>query len=546
MKLPHSVSGLTHKQMIRGIVNMLTFQELICAFPFCEAEIIGGWKGKEKSFISLEDNIVHLGEPTLLMVPVNNETVSRLDEYISIKDVQGVLLYGRVDPYIPHAMMEIIEEFNKPVLFLKGDSNPISTKKTITDLAKLKSLGLYHYVFEQSPNYWLQLIDEQGLAGFLQRISLLLDQEIFLLDDNFFLHPVHEGHGKLDLFKHLASIYFQQIAPNKKEVFSMLKDGQHHYFLFPLLFGDHRYGYILLQEQPSMMIDVCTEQVIHIIPALLSYFKKDEAVLRAHQSYQENFLYNLLYNNLESEQLLIKQGKQWGWDFTKPTELMVMRLNQKNDVAKLSIDTDSIIRKIRSLISARFLQAITFPLQGDIIIIVFDSVHLLPKERKELSLSLGKQIYKKLEQDLPDLDCEIGIGRHYSSNMELFRSFYEAKVALGLGKYEMRHEAVRHFENIGIVRLLSNIHHHVLQEYYEEVLKEIILDQENSTVYIETLEVFYQNNADINQTAGQLYIHPNTLRKRLKKLESILHIDFNQLDDLLEIYVALKIMKMIR
>lgn len=524
---------------------MLTFQELICAFPFCEAEIIGGWKGKEKSFIRVEDNLVHLGEPTLLMVPVNNETVSRLDEYSSNKDVQGVLLYGRVDPYIPHAMMEIIENFNKPVLFLKGEINPISTKKTITDLAKLKSLGLYHYVFEQSPNYWLQLIDEQGLTGFLQRISLLLDQEIFLLDDNFFLHPVHEGHGKPDFFKHLASIYFQQIAPSKKEVFSILKDGQHHYFLFPILSGDHRW-YILLQEQPSMMIDVCTEQVIHTIPALLSYYKKDEAVLRAHQSYQENFLYNLLYNNLESEQLLIKQGKQWGWDFTKPTELMVMRLNQKNVAVKLSIDVASIIRKIRSHISARFLQAITFPMQGDIIIIVFDSVHLLPKERKELSLSLGNQLFKKLEQDLPDLDCAIGIGRHYSSNMELFRSFYEAKVALELGKSEMRHEAVRHFENIGIVRLLSNIHHHVLQEYYEEVLRDIFLDQENSPVYIETLEAFYQNNGDINLSAEQLYIHPNTLRKRLKKLESILHIDFNRLDDLLEIYAALKMMKMIR
>lgn len=525
---------------------MLTFQELLCAFPFCEAEIICGWKGKEKSFIRVADTSEHLKESTLFMAPGNKDTVSRLDEYLSIKDIQGILLYGEFNPYIPQAKMEIMEKFNKPVLFLKGEMNPTSTKKTITDLAKLKSLGLYHYVFEQYPNYWQKLIDEHGLTGFLQRLSLLLDQEIFLLDENFFLHPALEGHRNLDFFKHLAPIYLQQNAPNKKEVFSMLKDGQHHYFLFPLLSGNHRYGYILFQEQPSMMIDVCTEQVIHTIPALLSYFKKDEAVLLAHQSYQENFLYNLLYNNLESEQLLIKQGKQWGWDFTKPTELMVMRLNQKNDFAKLSIDIDSIIRRIRSLISARFLQAITFPMQGDIIMIVFDSVHLLPKKRKEFSIMLGQQIHKRVLQDLPDLECEIGIGRHYPSNMELFRSFYEAKVALELGKYEMRHEAVRHFENIGIARLLSNIHHHVLQEYYEEVLKDIFLDQENSTVYIETLEAFYQNNADINQSAGQLYIHPNTLRKRLKNLESILHIDFNRLDDLLEIYVALKIMKMIR
>ncbi|WP_419954248.1 PucR family transcriptional regulator [Neobacillus niacini] len=525
---------------------MLTFQELICASPFYHAEIIGGWEGKEKGFLRAEDNPLNLGEPTLFMVRSDHQTISRLDELIAQQNVQGILLYGGVKPYIPHMMIEIIEHFNKPVLFLKEEINSTTTKKKITDLSQLKSLGLYHYVFEHTTNYWLQLIDEKGLAGFLQRLSLLLNQKIFLLDEHFYLHSTQDSDGKHDQFRHFSSMYDEQTASNKREVFSMVQDGQYHYFLFPLLADDHLYGYFLFQEQPSMMIDVCTEQVIHAIPALLSFLKKEEAVLRAHQSYQESFLYNLLYNNLDSEQVLIKQGKQWGWDFTKPTELMIMRLNQKNEAAKFSIDIDSIIRKVRSLISARFLQAITFPMQGDIIMIVFDSVHLLPKERKEFTLSLGQQIHKKVEQDLPGLACEIGIGRHYPSNMELFRSFYEAKVALELGKYEIRHEAVRHFENIGIVRLLSNIHHHVLKEYYEEVLKDLFLDQENSAVNIETLEAFYQNNADINQTAGQLYIHPNTLRKRLKKLESILDIDFNRLDDLLEIYVALKIIKMIR
>ena len=159
------------------------------------------------------------------------------------------------------------------------------------------------------------------------------------------------------------------------------------YIVFPLLSDDQRHGYILFQEQPSMMIDICTDQVIHTIPALLSYFKKEEAVVRAHQSYKENFLYNLLYNNLDSEQLLIKQGKQWGWDFTKQAQLMVLRINQKQKSTKLSINTESIMRKIRSLISAQFLQEITFPLQGDIIIIVFHSEPLLPKQRKEFIIA---------------------------------------------------------------------------------------------------------------------------------------------------------------
>ncbi|WP_374049459.1 helix-turn-helix domain-containing protein [Neobacillus sp. OS1-33] len=41
-------------------------------------------------------------------------------------------------------------------------------------------------------------------------------------------------------------------------------------------------------------------------------------------------------------------------------------------------------------------------------------------------------------------------------------------------------------------------------------------------------------------------MHPNTLRKRLKKLETILNVDFNQMEDLLKIFVALKIMKILK
>ena len=78
-----------------------------------------------------------------------------------------------------------------------------------------------------------------------------------------------------------------------------------------------------------MMIDISVEQIIHTIPALLTYFQKEEAVSRAHQSYKYDFLYNLLYNNIDTEQLLIQQGEQWGWDFTKPAELMVIRFKQK-------------------------------------------------------------------------------------------------------------------------------------------------------------------------------------------------------------------------
>ena len=99
-------------------------------------------------------------------------------------------------------MIESIESFHKPVLFLKEEINSFSLKKTTTDLAQLKTMGLFHYVYEHSTHYWLQLIQEQGLSELVcARLSLLLNQEIFLLDEHFYLHPIHEDRGVREQFQ---------------------------------------------------------------------------------------------------------------------------------------------------------------------------------------------------------------------------------------------------------------------------------------------------------------------------------------------------------
>ena len=194
--------------------------------------------------------------PTLLMIQSHNETISRLDEYLSIQNIKGIFIYGKATPYIPNQMLQFIESQNKPVFFLKEEINYKSMKKTIADLRQLKTLGLYHYVYERSTNYWLPFIQENGIIGFLKRLSLFLDQEVFLLDEHFHSHPILEGNGRQNSFKHLAQAYYQQnITTQEKEVLSMIKDNQHSYIVFPLFSGDQRHGYILLEEQPSMMIE---------------------------------------------------------------------------------------------------------------------------------------------------------------------------------------------------------------------------------------------------------------------------------------------------
>ena len=524
---------------------MLTFQEIISSSPFYNCEIVGGWKGKERHFAIVKEEASPMEAPTLLLLPMSVETTIQLPEYLSSQHVQGIILYGPEDIYLTKDIIDRINNDNKPVLSLK-EANLTMIKRKLDDLKQLKALGLYRYVWEQTSHYWLHIMNNHGLDALLKRLRLLIDEDILLLDNHFYLYGENQKDHYFEQMQAIRSAFYQQ-TENKKESLSIVKINNENCFFFSLDAREEHFGYIFLREQPGMMIDICIEQITYALPAIIAFLVKEKEILQAHQSYKEQFLYNLLYNNLESEHGLIEQGKRWGWDFTRPTQLMIMTLDPINDTSKYDIDVEVVLKGIRIVMARNFLQAITTQIQSTIVIIVFDSYDNTPKERKEQMLSLANQIYQDIQRAHPKISCEIGLGRFYPSNMELFRSFYEAKIALELGKYELTHHAVRHFEDIGIARLLSNIHNDILHNYFDEKLGELLLlDEEHDDFYIETLESYYIHNRDINKTADHLFIHPNTLRKRMKKIEAILNVEFDQLEDLFNIFVALKIMKMLK
>lgn len=521
---------------------MLTFQELISVPLFSNAVIVGGWEGKERNFSYIVDNPTDVIESSLLLLPAKREQLENLT-LLSNPKVKGFIFYGAENDAVPYPLKEMIKDYDKPVLMIK-ETNVHTIKKCIEDLIKLKSMGQFHYVWEGMTDYWITLVHQGSLERMFQRLRLFVHEELYLLNSDFSPHFSAENGLTEQERKEIRDLYNQH--DRKKESMLMLQGDTRFYLMLPLAIEEKILGFVVLKDKPGLMIDTCSEIVSKAIPAIITGLKLKEAILKTHQTYKDNFLYNLLYNNIESEQMLIKLGKQWDWDFTKPAHLMVVKIQSVHGHSLKKGELEQFMGTIRSVIAANFLKGITYEIQGNIVIILFDHTERPEKERKKFMISVAKSIVEEIEKLHPQIACRIGIGRSYPTNMKLYKSFFEGKVALELGKYELQQQAVWHFDNIGIGKLLANIENDLLHEFYKEVLGELIsFDEEKDNDYIETLQQFFQNNGDINKTATELFVHPNTLRKRLKKIESILNCDLNQIDDQLKIVVALKIMKML-
>lgn len=61
----------------------------------------------------------------------------------------------------------------------------------------------------------------------------------------------------------------------------------------------------------------------------------------------------------------------------------------------------------------------------------------------------------------------------------------------------------------------------------------------NDPTLINTILCWFENNCDIKKTSTKLYIHPNTLRYRLKRVEEICHINLHHYNDMCRLYFSL-------
>ncbi len=77
----------------------------------------------------------------------------------------------------------------------------------------------------------------------------------------------------------------------------------------------------------------------------------------------------------------------------------------------------------------------------------------------------------------------------------------------------------------------------------EAVARLAAYDRERSTSLLRTLEEFLRRRGNISATADALYVHPNTLRQRLRRVLEISGIDLRR-DDWLLVEIAVKLVKL--
>jgi purine catabolism regulator len=146
-----------------------------------------------------------------------------------------------------------------------------------------------------------------------------------------------------------------------------------------------------------------------------------------------------------------------------------------------------------------------------------------------------------------EIDPPVGVGISSAcAGAESFPAgFEEARHAL-LGTTVLQgRPAVMTYDELGPYKYLlrMSLDSDVRDVHRDAVARLAEYDRRRSTSLLSTLEEFLRRRGNISATADALYVHPNTLRQRLRRIGELCEIDLRR-DDWLMVEIAVKLVKL--
>lgn len=132
---------------------------------------------------------------------------------------------------------------------------------------------------------------------------------------------------------------------------------------------------------------------------------------------------------------------------------------------------------------------------------------------------------------------KIALGHFFPNAADISRSYFTARETLTLGQQLRPHESKYLYEDFSLLVLLSGLRGDWRGEELITPYQALIGADKNGQLR-KTLTAYLQHFGDLQQCANALFIHRNTLRYRLDKIQQVTAINIQELDGLLQLYLG--------
>ncbi len=286
--------------------------------------------------------------------------------------------------------------------------------------------------------------------------------------------------------------------------------------------------------------------LIVVAHSLALKLHQNKLVSELAQKCSSELIEDLLKDRIDDKSEVIQRGKLANWDLELNYQLYLFSIN-----AEKSVPTEDayyfyevkerIMQRLHSLMQNEISREyILFSYERDIVLLInYDSAAEIEEEDIQ-------KIREELIEKVDKFYFNIGAGTFIEEVTQISESYQQAAYVLDFLQSTERKNVIYNYNQLGIMRLLWQVNQEELREFTTEYLAKLIeYDKGNSTEWLDTLGVYLEEGGSIQQAAKRLFIHPNTMSYRVKRIKEILGIDLQDQEVQLNLLAAYKTCKYI-
>ena len=306
----------------------------------------------------------------------------------------------------------------------------------------------------------------------------------------------------------------------------------------PIQVGAERYGAILVAGDEAGLGPDRLEAIEYAATVAALRQVQTRAVAEADRRFQAVCLEELITGHVADRTVLMERAAAFAWDLTTPRAVLLAEVEaiEGRPFSALAGTPEEGALRHRLAEAARVSlgpMAIVWERSREIGALV----SVGPSGLREI----GATLQAEASRHLPGIRVSVGIGRAALDPLDLHQSFGEARRAMSIGRWAHGPGEVTAFDDLGLDRLLVAVPVSEAEAFCTDVLGRLeAYDSTHGTTLVATLDVYLATrNAAL--AARRLYLHYNTLKNRLARIEEILGPYLDDPDRCLSLALALRL-----
>ncbi|HVF90965.1 MAG TPA: PucR family transcriptional regulator ligand-binding domain-containing protein [Blastocatellia bacterium] len=166
--------------------------------------------------------------------------------------------------------------------------------------------------------------------------------------------------------------------------------------------------------------------------------------------------------------------------------------------------------------------------------------------REESSVPFAHTLDAALREQASE-PIRVGVGRLVRKMSDFPTSYREAQDALFIAGITRDESIVKHYNDLGVWRLLLRTQESELQRFADYYLSPVARhDREHQTGWLTTLETFLDRNGNLRATARALNLHRNTITYQIERISQLLGRRLDDPEARLNLQLALRARRLLK